>query len=94
MTTHASTNRRLRVIEVAVPGDDHELTQVCERFCAALDLGTDHDPAALPGTMSWYDGADLPRSVQAEFLAVIESGDDDVTTTSEPTGSPRPVVCR
>jgi hypothetical protein len=93
MTTHSHTNRRLPVIEIAVLADDQELRQVCERLCSALDFGTDHDPPALPASMSWYDGADLPRSVQGELLAEIESGDEDVDTPSGPTGWARRAVC-
>ena len=85
MTTNSSTRqRRLRVIEIAVLADEHELPQACDRLCTALNLSPEPDAPALPHAMSWYDAADLPRSIQAELLAEIDCGQDDRATGTDP----------
>jgi hypothetical protein len=65
----ATGQRRLRVIEIAVLADDHELEQVCDRVCAALNV---ESRPVLPLSVSCYDGADLPRSIQAELMDDID----------------------
>ncbi len=64
--------RRLHLIEIAVLADDRELQHLCDQLPAALTLP---DPngrqTGARASITAYDGADLPRRVQAELLEEI-----------------------
>jgi hypothetical protein len=73
-TDFGAQRRRLRVMEIAVLVDHDELSHACDRLCTALDQLSELDAPALPHAMSWYGAVEPPRSVQAEVLCEIDSG--------------------
>ncbi|MGC9669643.1 hypothetical protein ACNTMW_24220 [Planosporangium sp. 12N6] len=73
MTDSAGTaGRRLHVLEIAVLADDQELKDLRDRIDALL-----HDQAnrgdTPPAAITCYDGATLPRPMQAELLDEIHT---------------------
>lgn len=64
-------SRRLRIVEIAILADDNEFTEIVERLSTDLEAGPGRARVPLPRLVTWYDGADLPRVVQAEVLGSI-----------------------
>lgn len=74
MTEPAATGgRRLRIVEIAVLADDREFTDFVHQVSASLAgaARTSGAGTPLPESVTWHDGGDLPREVQAELLAGI-----------------------
>jgi hypothetical protein len=67
-------SRRLRIVEIAVLADDTEFSEIVERLSTDLEAVPGRAREPLPRLLTWYDGADLPRVVQAEVLEGIAPG--------------------